>query len=122
MLNQTSIEIKPIRLTHRTFIYRAEETSTRNGMNFKLRLSKHSKDRLTQRGIEMDKLAIAFQYGQVFMKYGIIYYVLGDKNIPDIYKSQSSRLRNIVIVCCGKTDDIITCYRCSDPFKHIKIK
>lgn len=121
-MNQNNIEIMPLRLTHRTFIYRAEDINSQQGMNFTMRLSRHSKERLTQRGIEIDKLAIAFQYGEVFMKQGMIFYVLGENNIPELYKNQCSRLKNIVIVCNGKNDEVITCYRCSEPFKHIKLK
>lgn len=122
MNKKERIQVKPITFKHRTLTYRAEDIYSKFGMNFSITISNHSKTRITQRGIKIDKLALALQYGEVFMKQGMIYYVLGDRNIPEVYKTQTSQLKNIVVVCNGQTDEVITCYRCSDPFRHIKLK
>ena len=84
--------------------------------------SEHSYLRASQRGIEGDKICIALLYGQVFNKQGLIYYVLGEHNIPDILAKEKNRLKNTIVIVAGDTNKIITCYRSSNPFKHMKMK
>jgi hypothetical protein len=84
--------------------------------------SAHSYIRASQRGIDGDKLSVALLYGEVFNKQGLIYYVLGEHNIPDILAREKNRLANTIVVVAGDTNKIITCYRSRHPFKHIKNK
>lgn len=116
------IQVKPVFCETGLMVYRAEDEVSNRGMDFTIRLSKHSVTRSSQRGIESYKLAIALQYGEVFMKQGLIYYVLGENNIPEQYSTLKSQLKNIVVVCCGRTDEVITCYRSANPFSRIKHK
>lgn len=84
--------------------------------------SAHSYLRASQRGIDGDKLSVALLYGEVFDKQGLIYYVLGEHNIPDILSKEKNRLANTIVIVAGDTNKIITCYRARNPFKHIKNK
>jgi hypothetical protein len=84
--------------------------------------SAHSYLRASQRGLEGDKISVALLFGEVFHKQGLIYYVLGEHNIPDILAKEKNKLANTIVVVAGDTNKIITCYRSRHPYKHIKMK
>ncbi|PJE46501.1 MAG: hypothetical protein CUR34_07645 [Sediminibacterium sp.] len=90
--------------------------------SFRFTHTSHSFTRSAQRGIDSSKLSIALLYGQPFYKQGLIYYVLGENNIPSKLMNNKESLRNTIVIVDGKSDTIITCYRAKDPFKHIKRK
>lgn len=122
MKNMENIQVQSLYSETGLLVYRAEDTYTKRGMDFSIHLSKHAVKRVSQRGIESYKLAIVLEHGEVFMKQGLIYYVLGENNIPSQYSVMSSCLKNIVVVCNGQTGEVITVYRSARPFSRIKHK
>ena len=117
-----NIQLKPVICKPGKIVYRAEDSETQQGMEFSIHLSRHSVTRSSQRGIDSFKIAMALEYGEVFMKQGLIYYVLGKNNIPENYSTLKNQLKNIVVVCSSRTDDVVTCYRSANPFSWIKHK
>jgi|TARA_B110000879_G_scaffold148679_1_gene192719 hypothetical protein len=90
---------------------------------FKLTLSKHSSERINERNISNEALSIALIYGEVFFKQGLIFYVLGNKNLPALLdKKLQRKCQNLVVVVAGDSDEIITTYKSKNPYKHIKKK
>ena len=82
----------------------------------------HSSQRAAQRGINQFKISTALLYGETFQKQGLIFYVLGENKIPDDLIKSKNILKNTIIVLSGDSDEIITCYRSKNPFKHINKK
>jgi|TARA_B110000967_G_C18900073_1_gene574107 hypothetical protein len=90
---------------------------------FQLTMSRHSIERVNERDISNEALSIALIYGTAFFKQGLIFYVLGEKNMPYLNDEKLLRkCKNIVVVVAGDSDEIITTYRSKNPFKHIKKK
>jgi hypothetical protein len=82
----------------------------------------HSFKRSSQRGIDSNKIIVTLEYGEVFYKQGLIWYVLGTKCIPPHLEHKKNQLMNTVVIVSGNSNQIITCYRCTNPFKNIKTK
>ena len=55
--------------------------------------SQHSLQRATERNINPQNIAIAIEYGTAFFKQGLIFYVLGENNLPNAL-SQKIRKKN----------------------------
>lgn len=90
---------------------------------FRMTLTNHSTERMIQRSISSVAVKIALIYGKAFFKQGLIFYVLGEKNLPEKLHAQlRKKCKNLVIVVAGDSDEIVTSYRCKNPFKHIKKK
>lgn len=122
MKQKINIQINPIYSQTGRLVYRAEDTISQRGMDFSIQLSRHALKRSSQRGIDSYKLALALEYGEVFMKQGLMYYVLGENNLPDSISANSNHVKNIVVVCNSQTGEVITCYRSSTAFSRIKHK
>jgi hypothetical protein len=103
-------------------LYVSTETSdTVNRLSFTH--TKHSFSRGSQRGICNNMIGIAIKDGIEFFKQGLIFYVLGQNNIPEhIPAKKRKKFRNLVVVVSGSSNQIITCYRNDDPFKYIRSK
>lgn len=84
--------------------------------------TEHSFNRSVQRGIDSKKISAAIEYGEDFYKQGMVYYILGEKNIPETLEKERNSLKNIVVIISGDSNKVITCYRSKNPFKHIKTK
>ena len=82
----------------------------------------HSSARASQRGIDQHKISMVLQYGECFTKQHLLYYVLGEKNIPDALSKVSHGLKNLVVIVAGDSNQIVTCYRSDNPFKNIRLK
>lgn len=91
-------------------------------MEFKFKHTAHSYKRSCQRGLPKSKITVVLQYGEVVNKQGLIYYILGEKNIPEALLKQKQKLQNTVVIVAGDSNQIITCYRSADPFKNVRIK
>lgn len=85
--------------------------------------SKHSSRRANKRNINQKNIADVIEYGRVFFKQGMIFYVLGEHQLPDsLIKKGHDKSQNMVVVIAGDSNTILTCYRSKNPFKHIKKK
>ena len=83
----------------------------------------HSKERSAQRNICSKKIEIVMDYGKTIFKQGLIFYILGYKNIPEVISpKERKKFKNLIVVVSLDSDKIITCYRSKNPFKHIKKK
>lgn len=90
--------------------------------DFNFKHTSHSFLRASQRGINSNKITAALKYGENIYKQGLIYYVLGEHNIPESLSKDKNKLKNTVVVVAGDSNNVITCYRSSNPFKNIKLK
>ena len=114
----TEITINPAR----SFSFTAPTNKEGKSMRFSFEHSDHSLIRSRQRSICNDKLSIALRYGQPLYKQGLVFYVLGEKDIPQHLARRKNELENTVVVVAGDTNRIITCYRNARPYHHIKTK
>ena len=119
--NENSIQ-KPTQEQLELTLYVATDTSdTVSRLSFTHTL--HSFSRSAQRGICNNMIGIAIKDGIEFFKQGLIFYVLGQNNLPkEIPAKKRKKFKNLVVVVCGSSNEIITCYRNDDPFKYIKNK
>lgn len=91
-------------------------------IEFTFEHTEHSYLRARQRGFNYEKIVAALQYGENVYKQGLIYFILGENNIPDSLCKQKERLKNTVVIVSGDSNQVITCYRSANPFKNIRTK
>jgi hypothetical protein len=91
-------------------------------IDFNFKHTSHSFLKASQRGISSKKLNAALQYGETIYKQGLIYFILGENNIPDSLIKEKDKLKNTVVVVAGDSNKVITCYRSANPFRNIKHK
>lgn len=99
----------------------ANSTSTQY-IDFEFQHSRHSRRRSAQRSIGNSQLAIALEFGENIYKQGLIYFILGENNIPEKLQKDKDKLKNTVVVVAGDSNQVITCYRSPNPFKNIRLK
>jgi hypothetical protein len=102
--------------------YRVIENDFRKGLDFNFSHTQHSNKRSCQRGINKDKIIIALEYGKATFKQGLLYYVLGEKDIPAHLQQEKNKFMNIVVIVSGDSNEIVTCYRSKNAVKNIKLK
>jgi hypothetical protein len=91
-------------------------------LEYALHHSWHSMQRSKQRGITREQIAIVTEYGTCIHGQGLTYYVLGKKDVPVALRKQASKFENTVVIIGSNGDQIVTCYRNSNPFQWIKHK
>lgn len=91
-------------------------------LEFTFEHTEHSYLRACQRGFNQQKIVAALQHGESIYKQGLIYYILGENNIPESLSKQKKYLQNTVVIVSGRSNQVITCYRSSNPFKNIRTK
>lgn len=85
--------------------------------------SKHSQKRASQRGLSERKIEKVLEYGECYFKQGLIYYVMGENNLPNNIAAQDrDLLKNTIVIVSSETNKVLTCYRSNNPFKNIRIK
>ena len=85
--------------------------------------SYHSFKRANERNINPENISDVIEYGKAFFKQGLVFYVLGEHQLPDeLIQKGHDKSQNIVVVIAGDSNTILTCYRSKNPFKHIKNK
>ncbi|WP_452228972.1 DUF4258 domain-containing protein [Lacinutrix sp. MEBiC02404] len=85
--------------------------------------SKHSFKRANERNINHENISDVIEYGKAFFKQGLVFYVLGEHQLPDaLIQKGHDKSQNIIVVIAGDSNTILTCYRSKNPFKHIKKK
>lgn len=102
--------------------FRVEDKKSLNYIDFSFKHTRHSYVRSSQRGINSFKIKATLQYGDTVYKQGLIYFILGESNIPTALQKDTNKLKNTVVVVSGNSNEVITCYRSSNPFRHIKQK
>lgn len=92
-------------------------------VEFDVVLSQHSEERSIKRSISEQAIKIALIYGDTFYKQGLVYYVMGEKNVPELVHPQvRKKCKNLVVIASGDDHTVITMYRSKNPFRHIKSK
>lgn len=107
----------------KTLIISIKDRNMNNLDQFQMTLTEHSSERIKERDICGDSLQLALIYGRAFFKQGLVFYVLGEQNLPNNIDSKlRKKCMNLVVVTAGDSDQIITSYRNHNPFKYIKKK
>ncbi len=101
---------------------RVEDAACSKFIDFNFKHTQHSFLRAAQRGINQRKIKAALQYGESIYKQGLIYFILGVSNIPDSLIKEREKLKNTVVVVSGNSNEVITCYRSTNPFRNIRHK
>ena len=102
--------------------FQVKDITSLKYFDFNFKHTHHSFLRAEQRGIGPFKITTALQYGECVYKQGLIYFILGENNIPETLNRQKDKLKNTVVVVAGDSNEVVTCYRSSNPFKNIRIK
>ena len=85
-------------------------------------MSRHCRQRADQRGINPDAIALTLEYGRVFVRQGLIFHVLGHKEIPVWLRREREHLLHTVVVQAADAEVLITTYRGNNPIRRIKRK
>ncbi len=102
--------------------FRVKDFISQQSVEFNFTHTRHSLMRASQRGIDSKKIKAALQFGEPVYKQGMIFYILGENNIPDMLIKEKNQLKNTIVVVSGNSNQIITCYRSANPFRNVKIK
>lgn len=86
--------------------------------------SDHFLHRKSQRAINQGMINAVLEYGEAYFKQGLIFYVLGSKmsSLKKEMNKDLNHFNNIVLLVSKDTNQIITGYRNSNPFKYVKKK
>ncbi|MDP1815441.1 MAG: hypothetical protein Q8K92_13415 [Leadbetterella sp.] len=106
----------------RTVALRVKTENNKNLLEFSFEHTKHSFSRANQRGITASKISVTIQYGEIIRKQGLIFYILGENNIPLSHSKEKSKFKNTVVIVSGDSNQLITCYRTDKPFKYLRQK
>ncbi len=88
-----------------------------------LRSTRHMQKRSQQRGIGEEYICLAMDYGEAFFKQGLIFYVVGEKNLPlSLDHRLREKIRNLVVVVSMETSEVLTCYRNPRGMRHVRKK
>ena len=82
----------------------------------------HSRTRAAQRGIDHDRIDTVMVYGESVYKQGRIFMYLGKDHVPEHLARNRDKYANTVVVLAGDSGRMITCYRCPNPAKHLRLK
>lgn len=115
-----NIETKLMKCANNEIAFRTE--SDNYCIEYELFHSEHSKVRSNQRGISNEHIAIALEYGTIFYKQGLTFYVIGKKDIPHQCIKQASKFEDTVVVISSRSKEIITCYKATNSISYIKHK
>jgi len=85
--------------------------------------SLHSKKRASQRNIHEEAIITVIDYGRLFHKQGMRFFVAVDRDLPDwLTDEQRRQVRDLVVVLSGDENEIVTCYRNSRAYRYIRKK
>ena len=82
----------------------------------------HSRTRAAQRGIDHDRIDTVMVYGKSVYKQGMVFMYLGKDQVPYHLARHRDKYANTVVVLAGDSGTVITCYRCPNPAKHLRLK
>lgn len=116
------INVSQKSITKKMFKVSVCDYETGKSGNYTIEHSRHSRLRSQQRGIENDAICIALEYGKVFLKQGLQFYVLGKKYLPpNLPPGLSEKFQNTVVVL-SQQGTIITCYKNCNAMRNIHKK
>jgi hypothetical protein len=82
----------------------------------------HSRSRAAQRCIDHQRIDTVMVYGETVYKQGLVFMYLGKDQVPDHLARDRDKYANTVVVLSGDSNQVITCYRCPNPAKHLRRK
>ncbi len=85
-------------------------------------LSRHCMQRVSQRGIQADAIALTLEFGRVYRRQGMLFHVLGKRQLPPAFRHEWERLRHTVVVLAEEDTTLITAYRSDNAFRKIHRK
>ena len=85
-------------------------------------LSRHCMQRVSQRGIQADAIALTLEFGRVYRRQGMLFHVLGKRQLPTAFRHEWERLRHTVVVLAEEDTTLITAYRSDNPYRKIHRK
>ena len=87
-----------------------------------IQITPHARKRAAQRGISMDMIKAAINYGHLIYKQGLRYYICLENDLLGILPpSLIDHYKNIVIIL-SDGDEVVTCYKNEKAFSKIKRK
>ncbi len=88
-----------------------------------LRLSPHSEIRSQQRGLSIHDLNDVLDYGEIFHRQGMLFYIAGKRFLPENFPHErAEKINNMVVVVSGETGEIVTSYKNRNAFRRIQKK
>jgi len=83
----------------------------------------HSRKRASQRGITLESIKLAMFFSESFFKQSEIFHVVKDSLIPEnLSEKLKKKIKNLVVIVSGNSNEIITCYRNKGALKTVKVK
>jgi hypothetical protein len=82
----------------------------------------HSRTRAAQRCIDLQRIDTVMVYGETVYKQGMVFMYLGKDQVPEHLARHRDKYANMVVVLSGDSNQVITCYRCPNPAKHLRRK
>jgi len=83
----------------------------------------HSQKRAAQRNIKKEAIVTVIDYGRMFQKQGMRFFVAIDRDLPDwIDPELRKHVHDLVVVLSGEENEIVTCYRNPHPYRYIRKK
>jgi hypothetical protein len=88
-----------------------------------LKHTNHSNKRASQRGITLESIKIAMFFSESYFKQNVIFHVVKESLLPEnISEKIKKRIKNLVVIVSGNSNEIITCYRDKNALRTVKLK
>ena len=100
----------------------ARDEDTGFTQEFRFSHTWHSLERASRRGIDARTLETVLTYGEEVHKQGLVFCIMGKNQVPERMSKDRDKLVNTVVVLDGTSETILTCYRSSNPHRHIRKK
>lgn len=103
--------------------HQVTDPETGQSMEYRLRISHHSRKRSQQRGIRPEDIALAMTYGVWIQKQGLNYYVVKEADLPaELEHPVRARIRHLIVITNDRTNCLVTCYKHANGLRNIKKK
>lgn len=90
--------------------------------NSSIRLSRHSKTRLSQRGIPEDAVLTVIQQGEIIHKQGLKFHYLPKSKCKNWDSSEAEKVKDLMVITNLARTEVITCYKNPKAVHEVKKK
>ncbi len=95
--------------------------SQRQQFRLKVKHTRHSRRRASQRSIPDNILLMVLMLGTALHVQNSIYLTVTEKDLPrDLDHSLAEKMRNLVVILSSDSQTLITCYYAKNGAKHLK--
>lgn len=95
--------------------------SRRQQFNLKLKHTRHSRRRASQRSIPDGVLLMVLMLGTAIRVQNSIYITVTEKDLPrELDHSLAEKMRNLIVILSSDSQTLITCYYAKNGVKHLK--